>query len=243
VEAATASLEALHEKVRLENEVLSAQQRLAESEEELKTAKMDLRDLKTTVRPIAGSRAEIELVEKSSWPRMLIGGGILAAILVVVGMLVFKDPNRKDRAVVGVQFQKSCQDIADKLAESPRAASQVLAFRKFGSDVYFRANAETCEKLHRLDSTQVMALTDLLQADFDAGSQDRQTFNGKRVLQAKAVGQDKLVIPLVNATAGAMEFKLKVLEAATLLHAVLRPGQDGSDHVIVELDRRRSDTP
>ncbi len=243
VEAATASLEALHEKVRLENEVLSAQARLAEREAELKTAKMDLRDLKTAAPIPQGPRGEIQLVEKSPWPRLLAIGGVIALCVAAVAVFVLRDHGRQDRAVEGVHYQKACQDIADRLAESPRAASQVLSFRKFGADVYFRANAETCTKLHRLDSTQVLALVDLLRADYEAGSQDRQTFNGRRVLQPKAVGQDKLVIPLVNATSGAVEFKLQVLEAATLLRAVLRPGQDGSYHVIVDLERGRAQNP
>ena len=133
----------------------------------------------------------------------------------------------------------SKQEIERQLEKSPRYKSQVLIFRKFGREIFFRANAPTCEKLYRLDSLQIRSLSDVLQADYAAGSQSEASYNGRRVLQVKDVGQNKLVVKLQNHTAASVPFKLQVLEKATLMRAVLQPDPDGraEDLLIVDLGR------
>jgi hypothetical protein len=139
-----------------------------------------------------------------------------------------------------VLSQRSCREIDRQLEKSPRYKSQVLIYRKFGREVYFRANAQTCEKLYRLDSLQIGSLADILKADYDAGAQTVAAYNGRRVLQVKDVGINKLVLKLQNRTAGDLEYKIKVLERATTLRAVLQPDPDGraEDLLIVDLARK-----
>ena len=131
-------------------------------------------------------------------------------------------------------WEPSCQDIAEQLAQSPRYQSQVLIFRKFGNDVYFKANAAICEKLHRLDSLQVVSLAALLKLDYQTGNREAASFNGHRVLQTKGVGLNKLVVQLMNPTAQDVQFKVRVLELATTLRAILQ-ADVGGDALIVDL--------
>ena len=129
--------------------------------------------------------------------------------------------------------------VADDVVGIPPAYHDLI-FRKFGREIYFRANAQTCEKLYRLDSLQIGPLSDVLKADYAAGAQAEASYNGNRVLQVKDVGLNKLVVKLQNRTAASVPFKLQVLEKATLMRAVLQPDPDGrsEDLLIVDLGRK-----
>jgi hypothetical protein len=149
------------------------------------------------------------------------------------------------RAGEEVLSQRSCREIARQLERSPRYKSQVLIFRKFGEQIFFRANSLTCEKLYRLDSLQIGSLGELLRADYAAGNQMEAAYNGNRVLQVKDVGINKLVVKLSNRTADNVGFKVKVLEGATKLRALLEPDKDrsGQDLLIVDLSLKQAAEP
>ncbi len=239
LEAAWASLEALHEKVLLETDVMKSAERLEQTRQELSTVKLDLTSLQSRLQTQAQQAGHLEVRKKSLWSRLLPAVIILAA---GIGAYLYlrNDAHNMHRRAGSVITEASCQEIAEQIAHSPRYAGQVLIFRKFGQDVYFSANAMTCEKLHRLDSTQVAALAALLQLDYEKGNQQSSVFNGHRVLQVKDVGINKLVVDLANPTNDDVEFKLRVLELATLLKAVLQSDPAG-DALIVDLPPQTSE--
>jgi hypothetical protein len=241
LEGALASMQALHEKALLELEVVTATRSLDETRKELSTVKLNLTLMQNQLRNQQQQAEQLgklySLQETSISPmrKVIMALGIL---LVVGAVYAFLRANYRSETHTAstVLSQKSCQDIAKQIEKSPRYGSQVLIFRKFAHDVYFRANAMTCEKLHRLDSTQVISLTQMLQADYDAGHQDAASFNGHRVLQVKDVGVHKLVIRLMNRTAMNVGFKLNILELATILKGVLQVDKDGLDDDFLLVD-------
>jgi hypothetical protein len=234
VDAAWASLEALHEKVRLEVEVVQAAESLEETRKELSTVKLNLTSLQTRLQRQQAEQIGDLQVKKTHWLLKAAAMMVLAGAGAGAYFYLKADAANMQRKVGGVITQPSCRDIADQLAQSPRYQSQVLIFRKFGRDIYFKANAAICEKLHRLDSMQVGSLALLLRLDFETGKREIAAFNGHRVLQTKGVGQDKLVVQLMNPTANDVEFKVRVLELATTLKAILQADPAG-DALIVDL--------
>jgi hypothetical protein len=179
------------------------------------------------------------LQEKSSFPQIFVIGLCLVILSGLMGFWLMKGSRPLAHGGAAVPSQRSCLEIERQLELSPRYQSQVLIFRKFGREIYFRASASTCEKLYRLDSLQIGSLSDVLQADYAAGAQAEASYDGRRVLQVKDVGQNKLVVKLQNRTAASVPFKLAVLERATLMRAVLQPDPDGraEDLLIVDLGR------
>jgi hypothetical protein len=185
----------------------------------------------------------MSLQEKPSYSRWVFSGMILGAVAGFLGYVALTDFGPMKTGAGDLVSQKSCKEIYNQIEKSPRYQSQVLIFRKFGNDVYFRANPSTCEKLHRLDSLQMQSLAQLMKIDYDAGNQAAASFHGNRVLQVKDVGINKLVVRLANRTEADMRYKLKVLEVATTLKAVLQPDKDGlnEDLLIVDLGRGRGE--
>ncbi len=241
IENSLASLDALYEKVHLEMEVRQAKKHLVQTRRELSTAKLNLSSLQDEIqeKKLIDERIQklIALQEKSAVPQFLII--VIAIILASVGIGFYFISHLNpitENSIDGLS-QHSCREIAKQLEKSPRYQSQVLIFRKFGEDIYFRANAMTCEKLHRLDSLQLRSLGGLLKVDYAAGNQGQGAYNGNRVLQVKDVGINKLVVKLSNATENDSDYKLKVLEKANTLRAMLEqgPGGSGEDILIVDL--------
>lgn len=243
IENSLASVDAIYGKIRLEMEVLRATRNLAETRRELSTAKNDLSSLRNQLEEKKLKDEQLarlmSLQEKSSFPQIIVIGLCLVALSALMGFWLMKGSRPGGHGGSQVLSQSSCREIERQLEKSPRYQSQVLIFRKFGREIFFRANALTCEKLYRLDSLQIGSLSDVLQADYAAGAQGEASYNGRRVLQVKDVGQNKLVIKLQNRTAASVPFKLQVLEKANLLRAVLQPDPDGraQDLLIVDLGR------
>ena len=241
IENSLASVDAIYEKIRLEMEVLRANRTLVETRRELTTARHDLTSLRTQIEEKRSKEEQLarlmSLQEKSSVPQMLIIGLCLVLLSGLAGFWLMRGARP---AAAGSQAlsQRSCQEIERQLEKSPRYKSQVLIYRKFGREIYFRASASTCEKLYRLDSVQIGALSEVLQADYAAGAQSEASYNGRRVLQIKDVGQNKLVVKLLNRAAASVPFKVQVLEKAILMRAVFQPNPDAEDMLIVDLARR-----
>lgn len=246
LENSTSSLDAIYDKVRLEMEVQRANRTLVETRRELSTAKINLTSLQNQLQA-RSSQAEqmarlMNLQEKPGFPKIAAIGLVLAVIAVMTGYLLLSDFTPSSGKPGEVLSQASCREIQSQLDKSPRYQSQVLIFRKFGHDVYFRANPLTCEKLHRLNPPQMASLAGLMKLDFETGNQASASFHGNRVLQVKDVGINKLVIKLSNPTYNNMPFKVRVLELATTLKAILQPDPDGlvPDLVIVDLPTKAS---
>lgn len=241
LENSSASLDAIYEKVRLEYEVQRANKTLIETRRELSTAKISLAGLQDQLNA-RSTQAEqmarlMNLQEKPAFPRIAAIGLVLAVLAGAVAWVLFSGFSPSAGKPGEVLSQSSCREIQRQLDKSPRYQSQVLIFRKHGRDVYFKANPMTCEKLHRLTPLQMGSLSDLMQADYKAGNQASAAFNGHRVLQVKDIGLNKLVVKLSNPTAKDMGFKVRVLELATTLRAILQPDPDGlnPDLLIVDL--------
>lgn len=246
IENSFASLDALYEKVHLEMEVLNAKRTLVETRQELSTAKINLSSLQEEFKEKWAKDQKLaklmSLQEKSSFTQVLT---LISALLMLMGALgYFFMYHLQPGAAKSVDAlsQRACLEIARKLEKSPRYQSQVLIFRKYAQNIYFRANSQTCEKLHRLDSAQIFSLGELLKADYSAGNQAVASYNGNRVLQVKGVGQNKLVVKLLNKTSGNIPFKIKVLEEANALRATLESDKQGlaDDLLIVDLNARRA---
>jgi hypothetical protein len=182
----------------------------------------------------------MSLQEKSSVPQIVIIGLCLVLLSALAGFWLMRGSRPAARDDGRVLSQRSCLEIERQLEKSPRYKSQVLIYRKFGREIYFRANSSTCEKLYRLDSVQIGALSEVLQADYAAGAQGEASYNGRRVLQVKDVGQNKLVVKLQNRASASVPFKLQVLEKSIQMRAVFQPNPDGraEDLLIVDLARR-----
>ena len=240
LENSSASLDAIFEKVRLEAEVQRANRTLVETRRELSTVKLNLNNLQSQLdrRSVQAEQMArlMSLQEKPAFPKA-------AALALVLGVLLFaggyvflssRIPSGNTEAVIS---QASCREIQAQIDKSPRYQSQVLIFRKHGHDVYFRANALTCEKLHRLGPVQMASLAELMKVDYAAGNQGSGSFQGHRVLQVKDLGLNRLVVKLANRTSSDMNFKLRVLQLATTLRALLEPDPTGKgeDLVIVDL--------
>ncbi len=246
IENSFASLDALYEKVQLEIEVLNAKRTLVETRQELSTAKINLSSLQEEFKEKWAKDQKLaklmSLQEKSSFTQVLT---LISALLMLMGGLgYFFMYHLQPGAAKSVDAlsQRACLEIARKLEKSPRYQSQVLIFKKYAQNIYFRANSQTCEKLHRLDSAQIFSLGELLKADYSAGNQTVASYNGNRVLQVKGVGQNKLVVKLVNRTTGNIPYKMKVLEEANALRATLESDKQGltDDLLIVDLNSRRA---
>lgn len=241
LEAALASMQALHEKAVLELEVVAATRTLDETRKELSTVKFNLTHLQSQLKNQQQHTEQlnkiISLQEDKPHPlrKVLWAAFALIGLLAIYSFLRFTAKS-ETREVAGIITQKSCQDIEKQISKSARYSSQVLIFRKFGSDIYFRANPMTCEKLHRLDSVQVGMLAQLLQADFEAGRQESGSFNGRRVLQVKDVGVNKLVVKLTNRTQNDLAFKVRVLELATQMKGVLQADKEGFEDDVLLID-------
>jgi hypothetical protein len=240
IENSLASLDAIYEKIRLELEVLKATRNLVETRRELSTAKSNLTSLQNQLQEKAHKDEQLvklmALQEKSTLPQIFIIGVCLVLLSGLIGYFLMHNV-QGGKAGGEVLSQGSCRDIARQLDRSPRYKAQVLIFRKFGREIFFRANPMTCEKLYRLDSLQTRSLADVLQADYEAGNQAEASYNGHRVLQVKDVGINKLVVKLSNRTEADMPYKVKVLEHAIQMRALLEPGKDalGGDLLIVDL--------
>ena len=246
IENSMASLDALYEKVHLEMEVQNAKRTLVQTRQELSTAKINLTSLQEEVRE-KWARDEklaklMALQEKSSFSQVLILIFSLFAMTGGLGYYLMYHLKPGAAKSVDAVSSRACMEIARQLDKSPRYQSQVLIFRKYAQDIYFRANSQTCEKLHRLDSLQLSSLGELLKADYAAGNQAVASYNGNRVLQVKGVGQNKLVVKLLNKTSGNLTYKMKVLEEANSLHATLEADKQGlaDDLLIVDLNSRRA---
>ena len=243
IENSLASVDAIYEKIRLEMEVMKATRTLADTRRELSTAKHNLTSLQHQMQEKQTKDEQLarlmSLQEKSTFPQIFIIGVCLVMLSGLTGFWLMQGARKGGGAGAEVLSQRSCREIERQLEKSPRYKSQVLIFRKFGREIFFRANAQTCEKLYRLDSLQIGSLGDILKADFTAGAQAEASYNGNRVLQAKDVGINKLVLKLQNRTAANMPFKVQVLEKAMALRAVLQPDPDGraEDLLIVDLGR------
>jgi hypothetical protein len=243
IENSLASVDAIYEKIRLEMEVLRANRTLVETRRELSTARHDLTSLRTQLEEKRNKDEQLarlmSLQEKSSFPQILIIGMCLVLLSALAGFWLMREARPAARGGSQVLSQRSCLEIERQLELSPRYQSQVLIYRKFGREIYFRANSSTCEKLYRLDSVQIGALSEVLQADYAAGAQGQASYNGRRVLQIKDVGQNKLVVKLQNRTAASVPFKLQVLEKSILMRALFQPDPDGraEDLLIVDLAR------
>lgn len=241
LEGALSSMQALQEKALLELEVMAATRSLDETRKELSTVKMNLSQMQSQLRnqqqqaEQMGKLMSLQEAKPHTLWTVVIGMGAFLVLVVIMAVLRV-DYRTQSRAVGGIITQKSCQDIDKQIAKSPRYASQILIFRKYGSDIYFRANAMTCEKLHRLDSVQVSSLGELLKADYEAGHQDAASFNAHRVLQVKDVGVTKLVVRLMNKTSVDLTFKVRVLEMATLLRGVLQAAKEGMEDDVLLID-------
>ncbi len=246
IENSIASLDAIYEKVRLEMEVLNAKRTLVQTRRELSTAKTNLTSLQQEVQEKKQREEQLaklmSLQEKSSFPQIIVIGLCLVALSASLGFYLMTHLKPGNAGTVDALSQRSCREIARQLEKSPRYQSQVLIFRKFGQDIYFRANPMTCEKLHRLDSIQIGSLGGLLKDDFAAGNQVEASYNGNRVLQVKDVGINKLVMRLSNRTESNMDYKMKVLEKANALRAVLQADRLGTseDLLIVDLNLAHS---
>ncbi len=240
IENSLSSVDAIYGRIRLEMEVLRARRTLVETRRELSTAKNDLTSLRTQLQEKQHKDEQLarlmSLQEKSTFPQILAIGACLVMLSALLGFWLMKGA-RVGAGDAQALSQKSCREIERQLERSPRYKSQVLIFRKFGREIFFRANAPTCEKLYRLDSLQIGSLAEVLKADYAAGARAEASYNGNRVLQVKDVGRDKLVVKLQNRTAASMPFKLQVLEKAAMLRAVLQPDPDGrtEDLLIVDL--------
>lgn len=243
IENALASLEAIYEKIRLELEVLKANRRLSETRKELSTAKINLTNLQSQLQQKSTQTEQLaklmSLQEKPSYSHWVFAGMLMGAVAGFLGYVALADFGPVKTKTGDFLSQHSCKEIYNQIEKSPRYASQVLIFRKFGNDVYFRASPMTCEKLHRLDSLQMSSLAQLLKFDFEAGNQAAASFHGNRVLQVKDVGINKLVVKLSNHTEADLNYKIKVLELATTLRGVLQPDKTGvnEDLLIVDLSR------
>jgi hypothetical protein len=246
LEGALASMQALHEKALLELEVVTATRSLDETRKELSTVKFNLTHLQSQLKNQQQHAEQLNKLislqeDKMPWVRRAAWGAGVFIVLLSVYFLLRYNVKTQTQEVGGIITQKSCQDIDRQIAKSARYATQVLIFRKFSSDLYFRANAMTCEKLHRLDSVQVGSLAELMKADFNAGHQEAGSFNGHRVLQVKDIGQDKLVVKLANRTSSDISFKVRVLELALLMHGILQTDKNGleDDHMVIDLPVRQ----
>ncbi len=241
---AQASLDAIFQKVRLEMEVFQATQKLMETRQELTAMRFNMTALQTQLMEKKDREERLKqfssLQDKSGLPALLLS--MMAVVMILGGAAWYywdeiRLPGREADPVIS---QKSCLDIKNQLEASPRYNSQVLIFRKYGNDIYFKANHLTCEKLHRLDSTQISALALLLKDDYAAGNREVGTFNGNRVLQVKDIGIHKLVVRLSNDTRTNPGFKAAVLERAAAMQAMLHreDGTKDPDLLVVELTRR-----
>jgi len=241
IENALASLDAIYEKIRLEMEVLKATRKLVETRQELSTAKNNLTSLQNQLQEKMTKEEQLArlmaLQDNSSLPQIVIIGLCLVILSGLLGYFLMSKTDGGKGAGGEILSRNSCREIDRQLQQSPRYKSQVLIFRKFARDIYFRANAMTCEKLHRLDSVQIASLAGLLAADYEAGNQAVASYGGNRVLQVKDVGINKLVVKLSNRTSEDLQYKVKVLEIATLMRAILDPGKSGleEDLLIVDL--------
>lgn len=241
IENSLASLDAIYEKIRLEMEVLKATRNLADTRRELSTAKINLTSLQNQLHEKAAKDEQLvklmALQERSSFPQIFIIGVCLVCLSGLIGYFLMHNAQGAKGAGGEVLSQGSCRDIERQLERSPRYKSQVLIFRKFASEIFFRANPMTCEKLYRLDSLQIGSLGEVLKADYEAGNRAEASYNGHRVLQVKDVGINKLVVKLMNRTADNMPFKVKVLELATRMRALLESDQttQTEDLLIVDL--------
>lgn len=242
IENSLASLDAIYGKIRLEMEVLKATRKLVETRQELSTAKINLTTLQNQLQDKMTKDEQLarlmSLQEKSSLPQITIIGFCLVLLSGLLGYFLMSNLETGKRTVGGETLsRKSCREIEKQLRKSPRYQSQVLIFRKFAQDIYFRANPMTCEKLYRLDSLQILSLGGILAADYAAGNRAVASYGGHRVLQVKDVGINKLVMKLSNPTGTDIGFKLKVLENAVPLRAILEPAKDGlaEDLLIVDL--------
>ncbi len=244
LENSLASLDALYEKVRLEYEVQRANRTLIETRRELSTAKSNLSSLQSQLNARSSQADQMarlmSLQEKPGFPKIAAIGLVLGVVALVAGYVLLSGANPAASKPAEVLSQASCREIQRQLDKSPRYQSQVLIFRKFGHDVYFKANPMTCEKLHRLAPGQMASLAELLKVDYSAGNQAAASFNGNRVLQVKDIGVNKLVLKLSNRTSADVNYKVRVLELATTLKAILQSDPDGvnPDLVIVDLPIR-----
>jgi hypothetical protein len=241
LENSSASLDALYDKVRLEYEVQRANKTLIETRRELSTAKINLSSLQNQLQA-RSTQAEqmarlMSLQEKPGFPKIAAIGLALGVIALAAGYTLLTGITPASGQAGEVISQAACRDIQAQLEKSPRYQSQVLIFRKFGHDVYFKANPITCEKLHRLTPPQMASLAELMKVDYAAGNQAAATFNGNRVLQVKDIGVNTMVVKLANRTASDLPYKVRVLELATTLKAILQPDPDGinPDLLIVDL--------
>ncbi len=243
LQSSLASLEALCQKVLLEMEVLKTTQKLMETRQELTTMRFNMTALQTQLMERKDREARLNqianLQEKSSLPAMLFSIVAVVVIFAGVAFYYFGEMRLTGREVEPVISQKSCLDIKDQLAASPRYKSQVLIFRKFGSDLYFKANHLTCEKLHRLDSTQFVSLVGLLQDDYAEGKRESGTFNGHRVLQVKDIGIHKLVVRLANDIQVNPVYNTKVMERAKSMQAILHREENEKEPVLLVVDLTR----
>jgi hypothetical protein len=241
IENSLASLDAIYEKIRLEMEVLKATRNLVETRRELSTAKINLTSLQNQLHEKQAKDEQLAklmaLQERSSFPQIFTIGLCLVGLSAVLGYFLMNNIKGGAKGGGQVLSQNSCREIERQLDKSPRYKSQVLIFRKFAREIFFRANPLTCEKLYRLDSLQIGSLGEVLKADYEAGKQAEASYNGNRVLQVKDVGINRLVVKLVNRTADNLAYKVKVLERATTLRAVLEADKDGitGDLLIVDL--------
>ncbi len=241
IENSLASLDAIYDKLRLEMEVRKAKRVLVATRQELSTAKINLSSLRNELAEKQYKEEQlaklVKLQEKPALPPLAIIGLFIVALSGALAFYLFSNLQGGKHGGQMDITQKSCRDIDAQLQKSPRYKGQVLIFRKFGNDIYFRANAMTCEKLHRLDSMQLASLAGILKIDYDAGNQAVASYNGNRVLQVQDLGINKLMVKLENRTDKDMNFKLKVLEKATTLRAVLQPDKDGvaEDLLMVDL--------
>ncbi len=247
VENSLASLDAIYEKIRLEMEVLKATRNLVETRRELSTAKINLTSLQNQLQDKATKDEQLarlmSLQEQSTFPQIFIIGVCLVALSGMVGYFLMNNLQVGKRGGDEVLSQRSCREIEGQLQKSPRYKSQVLIFRKFGQQIFFRANSLTCEKLYRLDSLQIGSLGEVLKADYEAGNQAEASYNGNRVLQVKDVGINKLVVKLSNHTADNLNYKVKVLERAARLRAILEPDKNGSAQDLLIVDLTMKATP
>ena len=242
IENSIASLDALHEKIRLEREVLMAERTLVQARQELDTAKINLTSLQQEIQEKSRREEQhaklLSLQEKSAISPVIIIGFCLLMLSIGLGYFLMAQMKPGTGDASDAFSQRSCREIADQLDESPRYRNQTLIFRKFDQDIYFRANSTTCEKLHQLDSLQIGALGELLKADYAAGNHPEAAYNGCRVIQIKDSGKHMLIIKLMNRTTKNIEFKLKVLEGANALRAMLETDKLGGaeDMLIVDLN-------
>ncbi len=239
------SIDTIYEKISLKIQARSTSMKLVETTKELSTVKLDLNSIQGELEK-KRTEAEklsklIHLRENTNAPAILIFLAICTLAGVAAYWMLTKKMDTSFESVPSVITENTCKDIYFHMKEKPRYRNQILIFKKFGESVYFRADHLTCEKLYKLDSIQVNAISELVKLDgtktTPAAKADE---NGYGILEVKQLGINKLAIVLGSDIESDLNFKLKVLELSNSIRGTLvEQNRSEKAYVLIDLSLQR----